>query len=166
MCVFLWNKTQSPQTMVFLGLATNRINTKVRIRSDACRNMISRPLQNAPLKRAAQIVRMHLSPCRCVSMSRLRAHTQARSYRYTPKSLRWLQLGATIKTVVAFFFSLFFQPFSKGYNLIGADTSNPAATSFFIKGAETSAQLLSLRAPAVPAWSPSLCVRGGPTTGW
>lgn len=102
MCLYIKQDRIPPN----YGLATNRINTKVRIWSDAGRNMISRPLRNAefPLKRAAQIVRMHLSPCRCVSMSRLRAHTQARSYRYTPKSLRWLQLGATIKTVVAFFF--------------------------------------------------------------
>lgn len=71
------------------------------------------------------------------------AHTQTRSYRYIPKSLRSLQLGATIKTVVAFVTIL---------KRIQSDWSRHIQSRgqiLFIKRARTSAWLLLLWAPTV-----------------
>lgn len=86
-----------------------------------------------------------------------RAHTQTRSYRYIPKSLRSLQLRATIKTVVAFVTIL---------KRIQSDWSRHIQSRgqiLFIKRARTSAWLLLLWAPTVRVRR--VCVRCDAGTG-
>lgn len=99
------NLTESAKTTIFLRVSL----FQPILWNDMHDDNMKTPLEcKTTFKNAVQHVRMRLSTCRCASVWMLRTHTQERSYWYTPKSLRWLQLGATIKTVVAFFPPAFF----------------------------------------------------------
>lgn len=83
------------------------------------------------------------------------SHTQSLSRSYTPKSLRLLQLGATIKTVVALVTILKRPPSDWSRHI------QSCGQILFIKRAKTSAQLLLLKAPTMRAF----CVLGNTRQG-
>lgn len=85
------------------------------------------------------------------------SHTQSHSRSYTPKSLRLLQLGATIKTVVALVTILKRLPSDWSRHI------QSRGQILFIKRAKTSAQLLLLKAPTMSVFCVLFNTRQGHT---
>lgn len=92
----------------------------------------------------------HLVRISCMSLNaspspsaNVQSYTQFLSRSYTPKSLRLLQLGATIKTVVARVTILKRLPSDQSRHI------QSRGQILFIKRAKTSAQLLLLKAPTM-----------------